>query len=455
MTPTTILTAPFLALLLGAASGAALENQPWPSFRGPRASGLGGGAPPVEFDVPAGEGVRWRVPVPGLAHSSPVVWGGRVFVTSAVRLGGEAELSSLYGSPGYGAGESVAEEGPHAFRLYCFALEDGALLWERTAHEGVPRVKRHPKSSHANPTPAVDAERVVASFGSEGLHAFDHEGEPLWSVDLGVLDCGAPRMPDSAAYQWGYASSPVLHAGQLIVQADVQGQSFLTVLDASNGEEVWRALRDEDPSWGTPTVADESALDGPQVIVNGYKHIGGYDLETGEELWKLVGGGDVPVPTPVVAEGLCFITSAHGPEHPIYAVFTDAEGLLDKDPRASEGMCWSNRRGVYMQTPLYLDGLLYACSDGGVLGCYDAFSGDEVYRERLGDGQSGFSGSPVAAGGHIYFSGEDGRVLVVEAGRDFRVVGENPVGETLMATPALAGDLLLLRTRGHLVAVGP
>jgi outer membrane protein assembly factor BamB len=446
-----------LTLALGASPSATLEGDEarWPSFRGPNASGLGTGDPPVEFDAVTGKGVRWRTAIPGLAHSSPVVWGQRVFVTSAVRLDGEARLSSLYGSPGYGAGESVEAEGPHAFRLYCLALDSGEVLWERTAHEGVPKVKRHPKSSHANPTPAVDAERVVASFGSEGVHAFDHQGEPLWSVDLGVLDCGAPRVEDPAAYQWGYASTPVNADGLVLVQADVQDQSFLTALDAASGEERWRVLRDEDPSWGTPTVAETSALDGPQVVVNGYKHIGGYDLESGEEIWKLVGGGDVPVPTPVVSGGLIFITSAHGPEHPIHAIFTDAEGLLELgSDSGSEGISWSNRRGIYMQTPLVLDGLLYACSDGGVLGCYDAFSGDEVYRERLGDGQGGFSGSAVAAGGRLYFSGEAGDVLVVRAGREFELLATNPVGDTLMATPALAGDVLLLRTRHHLLAIG-
>ena len=209
----------FAAPLMQPAGAQEVSN--WPGFRGPQASGVASGAPaPTAWSVETGERVRWKTPVPGLAHSSPVVWGERVFVTSAVRLEGESELSSLYGSPGYGAGESVADEGAHAFRLYCLDRESGAILWERTACEGVPRVKRHPKSSHANPTPAVDAERVLAFFGSEGLYAYDHLGELLWRRDFGLLDCGAPRMEEHEQYQWGFASSPVLFEGQVIVQAD-------------------------------------------------------------------------------------------------------------------------------------------------------------------------------------------------------------------------------------------
>ncbi|MCZ6597078.1 MAG: PQQ-binding-like beta-propeller repeat protein, partial [Planctomycetota bacterium] len=399
----------------------------WPSFRGERARGVvEGHATPKLWNVPSGRNVAWRTPIPGLAHSSPVIWGDRLFVTTAMKDEGEAELSSLYGSPGYGAGKSVEDEGAHAFKLYCLDKQTGAILWERTAHTGVPQVKRHPKSSHANPTPACDAERVVAFFGSEGLYCYDHEGELLWKRDFGVLDVGAPRMPDPEPYQWGFASSPVLHDGRVIVQCDVQGQSFLTVLDAENGKEIWRVDRDEDPSWCTPTVLDAGADGKPQIICNGYKHIGGYDLDTGREVWKLVGGGDVPVPTPVVADDLIFITSAHGPMRPIHAIRTTAKGTLSMNAAEDEHMEWNHkRRGIYMQTPLCYDGLLYLCSDGGVLGCYDALSGREVYRERLGSGKSGFSGSGVAADGKLYFSGESGEIFVIRAGPEFELLAIN------------------------------
>jgi len=438
---------PFFAL----AASLTATAQSWPGFRGPGASGIADGqATPTEWSVPESKNIRWRTAIPGLAHSSPVIHGGKVFVTTAERKAGAAELTSLYGSPNYGSGDPVEDEGEHAFRVLCLDRKSGAILWERDAYVGVPKVKRHPKSTHANSTPACDAGHVVAFFGSEGLYCYDHDGKLLWKKDLGVLDAGAPGMPQD---QWGFGSSRVIHAGRVLVQCDVQGQSFLAMLELADGKEVWRIDRDEDPTWCTPTVLVEPERS--QVIANGYKHIGGYDLATGKELWKLVGGGDVPVPTPVAADGLIYITSAHGRMRPIYAVKSGATGLLDIDPAKCAHMAWSyDRKGVYMQTPLAYGGLLYCCSDGGALACYDARTGNELYAERLGDGTTGFSGSPVAADGKLYFSGEDGLVHVVKAGREFALLATNDLGETHLATPAIADGALYFRTRGHLVAVG-
>jgi hypothetical protein len=296
-----------------------------------------------EWSVERGENVAWRVRIDGLAHSSPVVCGARVFVTTAVRKAGEAELSSLYGSPGYGAGESEPDEREHSFEVLCLDARSGEVLWRRVAHEGVPEVKRHPKSSHASPTPACDGERVVASFGSEGLYCYDHGGELLWQRDLGVLNSGAPGYPDKSGFQWGFASSPVIAEDRVFVQCDHEGDSFVAALDLRTGEDVWRMPREEDSTWCTPTVHGE------QVILNGYKHIGGYDLETGKAIWKLSGGGDVPVPTPVVAHGLVFLTSAHGRERPLRAVRIEAQGTVDKEAGEKSALAWSlPRAGVYM-----------------------------------------------------------------------------------------------------------
>ena len=292
----------------GPSAVAAAEDR-WPSFRGDRALGvLEGHALPERWDVEANTEVAWRTPIPGLGHSSPAIWEGRLFVTTAVRAEGESELSSLYGSPGYGADRSMGGEGPHSFRLYCLDSLTGEVLWMREAHLGVPEVMRHVKSSHANPTPACDAERIVAFFGSEGLYGYDHDGELLWSHDFGRLDSGAPDLDDYGDYEWGFAASPVLHEGRVIVLCDVQDQSFLTVLDARDGSELWRTERDERPTWGSPTVHPTGAGGRAQVLVNGYRHGGGYDLETGAEIWRYRGGGDSPVPTPIVAHDLVFLT---------------------------------------------------------------------------------------------------------------------------------------------------
>jgi len=438
------------ALALAATS--AQDGVQWPSFRGPGASGVAEGfGAPVEWSVPEKEGVAWRVEVPGLGHSSPVVWGRKLFVTTAVPKQGVAELSSLYGSEGYGSGDSVEDEGPQEFKLLCFDKRSGELLWENALHEGVPKTKRHPKSSHASSTPTCDESRVIAFFGSEGLFCCDHEGKLLWKRDLGVLNAGAPGQPQ---YEWGFGSSPVLHEGMVLVQCDVQDQSFLMALDAADGSELWVAERDEDPTWCSPAVYIAPEGGTSQVIANGYKHVGGYELETGKPLWNLAGGGDVPVPTPVVADGLIYFTSAHGRMAPIYAMKPSARGEISMDPEESDALVWIHpRRGIYMQTPLIYEGQVYACSDGGILASFDAQTGEMIYRERLGSGGAGFSGSAIATDGLIYLTAEDGGVHVVSAGPEFEQVGVNDLGETCMTTPALSEGVLYFRTQHHLLAV--
>ncbi len=436
-----------LALTLLAAVQDGESSVNWPGFRGPGARGVSQGpVPPESFDLESGHNLLWRTAVPGLAHSSPVVWGDRLFVTSAVRVGAESELSSLYGSPGYGAGEPVPDEGRHRFIVLCLDKRSGELIWQRTAYEGTPIVPRHPKATHANSTPAVDGRRVVACFGSEGLFAFDLDGQLLWKRDLGRLDVGAPGNPREMP--WGYASSPTLHGDKVLVQCDMEGDSFLTALSAETGEELWRVAREEDSTWSSPTVHVTSER--AQVIVNGYKNIGGYDLESGEQLWKLEGGGDVPVPTPVVAHGLIYLTSAHGRSRPLRAIGVDASGELD-----GYDLVWNHERmGIYMQTPLVLGDLLYACSDGGVLGCFDAITGELVYRERMGDGKTGFTSSAVACGDRIWWVGEDGEVLCVRHGPEFEVLARSRLGENCLATPAISAGVLYFRTRRGVVAVG-
>jgi hypothetical protein len=218
------------------------------------------------------------------------------------------------------------------------------------------------------------------------------------------------------------------------------------------------------PTWGTPTIHE-----GPtrtQVIVNGFKHIGGYDAATGKELWKMTGGGDIPVPTPVVAHELIFITNAHGAAAPVYAIRTSATGDISlvapiaegqpaaSPPSSNEHIAWSHMRiGNYMQTPLVYGDLLYTCRDNGIQACYDAKTGQKVYNQRLGKGSSGFTASPVAADGKIYYSSEDGEVYVVAVGREAKVLSTNPIGEVLMATPAISEGKLYFRSQKHLFCI--
>ncbi len=439
-----LLAAALLASALPAAEPASPRVH-WPSFRGPRAAGVAeGAAAPVRWDLASGQNVLWKTAIPGLGHSSPVVWGNRVFVTTAVSEG-EAPLKvGLYGDIA-----PAEDDGAQSWQILSLDKRTGEILWRRTLREGVPRTRRHPKSSHANPTPATDGRRLVAFFGAEGLYALDLDGNLLWQKDLGVLRASFYRVPEA---EWGFASSPVIDSGRVYVQADVLGGSFLAAYDLEDGREVWRTARDDVPAWSTPTIHRVGGR--AQVLVNGHRHMGAYDAETGREIWRLAGGGDIPVPTPVAAHGLVFLTSSHGGPSPIFAVRETARGELS--PPAAEGsggsVAWSvPRDGAYMPTPLVVGEHLYVARDAGALYCYEAKTGRLLYRERLG---GAITASGVAADGVLYFAGESGDVDVVRAGPEFERLATNALGETVLATPAVSEGILIFRTRGHLVAVG-
>lgn len=440
----------FVVLAVSVSSSAQeREGVHWPSFRGEYAGGIAEGyVTPTTWDVSAGTHIKWKTAIPGLGHSSPVVWGDRVFVTTAVRGGDQAALKvGLYGDI-----TPLDDTAQHSWQLFSIDKNTGEILWERTAHRGVPRIKRHPKSTHANPTPVTDGTHVVAFFGSEGLYCYDFEGKLLWEKDLGTLESAFFQAPDA---QWGFASSPIIHDGIVFVQVDVLENSFLAAFRIEDGEEVWRTARDDVPTWSTPTVYEQNGH--RQIVVNGYRHIGGYALESGEELWRLRGGGDIPVPTPVAGGGLIFITNAHGGGAPVYAIRGDAQGdiSLSVGQTSSRYIAWSyGSGGNYMQTPLVYRNHLYTCNDQGVLTVYEAKTGRRLERKRLGTG-GGFSASPVAADGKLYFTSEEGDVFVVEARPDFAVLATNTLGEISMATPAISEGVLFFRTREHLIAVSP
>jgi outer membrane protein assembly factor BamB len=431
-----------------AVRGAEPEGVHWPSFRGPAASGISEGGPaPVRWSVERPEGILWRTKVPGLGHSSPVIWGERIFLTSAV---GPAEEPSLKVGL-YGDIAPVPDEGVHRFIVLCLDKATGRVLWERTAHTGAPQIKRHTKASHANSTPATDGKRLVAFFGSEGLHAYDLDGKPLWKKDLGRLDSGFFRFPGA---QWGFGSSPAIHGDLVIVQCDVQGGGFIAAFRLDGGEEAWRTPRKDVPTWSTPTVhsAGERAL----VAVNGWKRIAGYEAATGKEVWWMEGGGDIPVPTPIVAHGLIFITSAHGGPSPVYAIRAAAEGQIAAGEAAAPGhLAWSVARGgAYMQTPIAYGDHLHVCRDNGALTVFEARTGRVLHEKRLGNGATGFTASAVACDGKLYYTAESGEVFVLRAGAEPEVLATNDLGEVAMATPAISQGRLYFRTRAHLIAVG-
>lgn len=427
---------------------AASRSDNWPQFRGYRAEGIASDQDlPLTWDVEDGTNVFWKTEIPGLGHSSPVVWEEKVFVTTAVGEGREAYLKVGY----YGSSPENPEKFTHHFKLYCLDKRTGRIIWEKTARSGEPKVDRHVKSSHANPTPATDGRHVLAFFGSEGLYCYDLDGNLIWEKDLGYLDSGAFDVPE---IQWGFGSSPIIHNGKVVIQCDVNNQSFIAELDVETGDEIWRTLRDEQPTWGTPTVTE--AGNRTHIIVNGYKHMGSYDFDTGREIWWMRGGGDIPVPTPVVAHGLVFITNAHGRMRPVYAIKLDAEGDISLKPgETSNGFIpwFYPRNGGYQPTPIVYGDYLYVCENNGVLTCYEATTGKVMYREKIGGEISSYSASPVAADGRLYFSDEFGNIHVISASPRYEHLAVNEMGETCMASPAISSKMLIIRARRHVYAL--
>jgi len=438
-----------IVLYVATASAQVQYNGQWSSFRGQRAAGVAEGQSlPEKWDAGKGVNIKWKTAIPGLAHSSPIVWANRVFVTTAISSkGGDSFRKGLYGD-----GDASDDRSSQQWKLYAIDKYSGKILWDRIAYEGVPREKRHIKASYANATPATDGRYVVAFFGSQGLYAFDVKGRLAWKKDLGVLNAGAYDLPD---YEWGTASSPIIYKDLVIVQCDTQKGSFLLAADIRTGKTVWKTDREELPSWGTPNIY--TGKDRTELVTNASNFIRGYDPATGKELWRLGGSSKITAPTPVFSSDLIVVASGRRPEAPIFVVRAGATGdiTLAAGKSSSKDIAWSKTaRGSYMPTPLIYGDYLYVLSNQGVFDCYDLRTGAEIYRERIPHHGSGFSASPVAADGKIYLPSEDGDMFVVKAGPKFEVLANNSIGEPLMATPAISAGRMFVRSQQHLFAIG-
>ncbi len=422
-------------------------NRQWPSYRGFFACGyLDEASLPDTFNIETGLNVKWNIEIPGLGLSCPSIWDDRIFLTSAVS---KADKSGY--QPGlYGDIEPVADSSEHQWMVYCIDRKSGVVLWEQEACRGIPMVKRHPKSSHANTTIATDGKYVVAFFGSEGLYCYDMQGMLLWKRDFGLIN-SAWNVVESA--EWEFCSSPIIFQDRLIIQADALNTAFVAVLDLSTGETIWKRDRDEIPGWCTPNVY----FHGTQacVAVNGYKHRGAYNLETGEEIWQMSGGGDIPIPAPIVWKDLIYFNSAHGRHAPLMAVKNSAEGLItypENDSMTVTGLEWFyDRGGSYMSSVLVYDSLLYRLRWNGNLACYDARSGDEIYQQTVNP--SSFIASPVAADGKIYMVSEYGELYIVQSGPEYKLLKMISLGEISLVTPAIVPGMLVFRTSSRLIAI--
>ena len=384
---------------------------------------------PAEFDPAAGKNVIWRADIPGMGHSSPVIAGGRLYLTTAIPEKPTPPFSTK------------ADEGrdmvPHRWEVLAWDAASGKRLWAQTAASGVPKIRRHGKASHANASPAVDGKHVAVFLGSEGLFVYDASGKQLWKHDFGTLTVG---LKNDLTSEWGWSSSPVLHGSTLVIQCDTNRDDFVAAYDVRSGKQLWRSVREEYPSWSTPLIVDSPQ--GTLVITTSPRFTRALDIKTGKEMWRFADETEVKTPSPVAAHGLIFISGGYPLGRNFFALKLDGT------------LAWRNEKGgPYVPTPIVHGDHLYIASDNGLLSCYEARTGKQIYRERVGTGVS-FSASPVIGDGKLYLGSEDGDMFVFRTGPRYELLAKIPFGEPLMATPAIADGTLYVRTVSKLYAIG-
>ena len=430
---------PFLLSLLTGlnAPGASAPDANWPQFRGPGATGVSENTHlPDKWS--ATENVAWKTDVAGRAWSSPIVWGNRVFLTTVVNLGeSEPPKKGLY----FGGNRPEPSKSEHQWKVLCLDLVTGKVQWEKIVHRGAPQTAIHLKSSYGAETPVTDGERIYACFGNVGVFALTLDGKEVWSQRF---------EPRAMRYGWGTAASPVLHGGRLFLVNDNDDHAELLALDAKTGKQLWRMDRDEKSNWVTPFIWKHDQR--TELITAGTRAVRSYDLD-GKLLWSLRGMSSIAIPTPFAGDGLLFVSSGYVGDklRPLYAVRPGATGDITLKPEqtSNEFIAWSNpTAGPYNPSPLYYAGRVYVLQDRGLVNCFEAKTGKVFYeRERLPDGLA-FTTSPWAAGGKIFCLNEDGVCFVLRAGDKFELLHTNKLADDdmCMATPALAGARLLIRT---------
>lgn len=444
----------FLATSLMALPATSLAFKPeqnWPQFRGPAGQGIADGFPTrsnwnVEATAGKPDGLLWRTEVPGLGHSSPIIWKDRIYLATAVPKSGKPSLRIGY----YGDIKPAKDDDEQRWLIQCYEKKTGKLKWEQLIRDAKPSTVRHEKASHANTTLVTDGKHLIGFFGADGLYCLDMKGKLLWQKDLGRINV------TWRSVAWGFSSSPALHKDRIVVQCDDPKDPFIAALSLADGKELWRTARKGvcENSWGTPLIHSDGNR--TQIVANGYPYIASYDLETGKELWRLKGGGDIPVPMPFVADGLIVLTNAHGGKTPLFAVRPSATGdiSLADGTTSNEGVAWSvPNGGAYISTPVMYGGYLYVANYNGLLRCYDFKTGEKMFEERLGP-DAVCSSSLVAADGKIYCPTEDGVVYVIKAGPKLEVLAKNNLGEPCLATPAISQGVMYFRTSGSLMAIG-
>jgi len=440
----TFIRAAAFCLVLVACWERAVAETNWPQFRGADARGVTSNRHlPDRWS--AKENVAWKTDIPGRGWSSPIVWGDRVFLTTVINTGTTEEpKKGLY----FGGDRPKPPDSLHQWKVYCLDLKSGAVRWERQVREAIPETPIHLKSSYASETPVTDGERVYCYFGNVGVFCFDMDGNEVWQH---------PINPQPTRFGWGTAASPVLHRDRLYLVNDNEVESYLLALNAKTGEQVWRTIRDEKSNWATPFVWQNAQR--TEIVTPGTGKVRSYDLD-GNLLWWLTGMSSITIATPYEHQGLLYVSSGYVLDQtkPIYAIRPGAADniSLQDDAVSNEFIAWSNpKAGPYNPSTLVFDERLYVLYDMGMMRCFRAGDGKEIFgTQRLPNGRA-FTSSPWAYDGKLFCLNEDGVTFVLKVGDQFELLHTNSLAEDdmCMATPAIAGDRLLIRSSARVYCI--
>ena len=406
------------------------ESGNWPQWRGPSFNGVAQGSAPVSW---ANTNIAWKAPIAGRGHSTPIVWGDRIFVTTAIP-------TATLPDPGRTRGGGVAKGAEHKLQTICLDRRTGKVIWERTAKVVSPHEGYHASyGSFANNSPVTDGKTVFAWFGSRGLFAYDFDGKLTWSKDF---------PPANMRFGHGEGTAPVLAGNRLVLSADSEDNSYITVLDKNSGEQLWRQKRDEPSAWSNPLIVRFKEKE--QVIVAATNKVRAYDLESGKLIWHCGGLGSNVIPAPVEKDGIVYVMSGHQNQN-MMAISLGAEG----DLTGTSSVVWSNIRGnPYTPSPVLVGDELYILTDTGQLSCFNAKTGTAHYRQQRLSKPYNFKASPVAADGKLYLASEDGDVVVVKTGPKFEVLATNTIqDEMFIASPVIVEGSIYLRGRNTLYSI--
>jgi outer membrane protein assembly factor BamB len=412
----------------------------WSRWRGPNDDGMARGDVPLQWS--ATKNIAWKVPVPGRGFSSPVIWGNKLFLTTAVPVGAATPEDTGSGGGGSrrGAGGGAGLGPTYSFRVMCFDRNSGKLLWDREAAKTAPHEGYHGRyGSFASNTPVTDGKHLIAFFGSRGVYAYDLDGKRIW---------GKQFPPMTMRLSFGEGVAPVLDGNSLYLKFDQEKDSSLVVLDKNTGKELWRVSRDEPSSWSPPLIVTHAGR--KQAVVSASNKVRSYDAATGKLIWESAGLGTNVIPAPVTMNGAVYVMSGHRDPN-LLAIRLGEEG----DLTGSDSILWKNDRGnSYTPSPVLHDGKLYLLTDTGMLSCLNAKTGEAYYRQQRLPKPYNFKASPVGVNGKLYLASEEGDVIVVKMGEKYEVLATNMMpDQSFISSPAVAEGSLYLRSQDTLYCI--